>query len=122
MIKTKQPVLIEVFPRRSEVLYFDIVGMQEARLANFKGQVGAVIYLIRTSIMVDGKLKELRPPRQATYKLSTFNTLFGGLTKNELNAQEDELMIQQISYTANATNGDEWYGLTEDDLEIYNPQ
>ena len=105
-----------------EVLYYELIGEQRFDEAEFKGQKGVYTYLIGIKVMRDGQLVEankiypMLKPFQASYKLSTWMTLFGGMTPAQIEAKKPQLMIKQFAY-----NAADYGGLTEEDYEVYNP-
>ncbi len=127
IIKTKQPVQINTKVLGdsgvSEVLYYEVIGEQRAETAEFKGQTGLYVYLIDVKIMDENgqlvkastkypALKEF----QAVYKLSTWMYLFGAMTPAQIDAQKQQLMIEQFAY-----NASDYGGLGLNDYEPYNP-
>ena len=114
LVKTKAPVVVDARTGASKVLYFEKVAEQRDEFASFKGQQGLYAYLISVSEMVDGKIKPCQDPIQAVYKLSTWLTLFGAVTPNDMNAQVQAQIIAQIDY-----NSIDYWGLKATDLEPF---
>lgn len=106
----------------SEVLYYELLSEQRNDVATFKGVKGVYTYLIGIKVLRDGQLVDasrfypMLKPFQASYKLSTWMTLFGGMTPAEIDAKKPQLMIQQFVY-----NAADYGGLTESDYEVYEP-
>lgn len=125
IIKTKDPVPVSMSGFSApvtDVLYFEIVGEQRQEYAKFKDQAGTYSYMINVMVMennvlIDANTKHKNvSPIIATYKLSTWKTLFGGLTANQIDAQKAQLMIQEIG------NPNSGWGITPENLEVYEPE
>ena len=105
MIKSKNPVLIDSRTQEQAVIYFSCPIKQEDDTQQL------VSYLVSAFKLVDETFVEIaRIP--AVYKMATWLALFGDLTTNQMNAQKDDLMIQQIGL-----NSAQYWGLTSEDLE-----
>ena len=123
IVKTISEVTVSTsgFSPLLDILYFEIVGEQRQDYASFKGQIGSYSYVIKVMCMDNGvlvdanKLYKNVSPIIATYKLSTWKTLFGHLTPNQIEAQKAQLMIQEIG---NPKSG---WGIHISNLEEYLP-
>lgn len=121
IIKTKQPVVIDTRRNISEILYFEIISENRNDKAEFKNQNGLYSYEVQIQVMRDGilvpayKIYPTLTSIQATYKLSTWFTLFGEMTPNAIEVEKPALMIAQFVY-----NKADYWGLETNDYEVYN--
>lgn len=124
IIKTINPVTVSMsgFSPQMDTLYFEIVGEQRQDYARFKEQLGCYSYMINVMIMDNDVLIDANKkyknvsPIIASYKLSTWKTLFGNLTANQIDNQKAQLMIQEIG------NPNSGWNIPVENLEVYEPE
>lgn len=108
-----------------EIVYMDVHDMSR----NDKVFPEPVVrYMITRYTMLPNGILRMYKQSQVTYKLSTWMTLFGGLTAVQIEAQKDQLFIDQIDYVNNTHDwaGNElsivrYWDTTSADWEIYVP-
>jgi len=116
LVKSIDPVVINLRTGREEVVYFGVSLMQDNYNEIFKEEERTITYVIEVFELIDGNFISIQgvSPIAAKYKKSTYYSLFGEMTLNEIEAQKAALMIEQIDY-----NSENYFGLTADKLEIY---
>ena len=114
LVKSIDPVIVNVRTGREAVVYFGISLMQDNYNEKFKNEERTITYVIEVFEYVDGEFIQIQgvSPIPAKYKKSTYYSLFGSLTLNEIEVQKADLMISQISY-----NSVDYFDLTADKLE-----
>ncbi|MFM7852066.1 MAG: hypothetical protein ACKO96_09160, partial [Flammeovirgaceae bacterium] len=116
LVKSIDPVVIDVRTGREAVVYFGISLMQDNYKEKFNGADRTITYVIEVFEDIDGNFIPIHgvSPISAKYKKSTYYALFGNMTLNQIEAQKADLMIAQIDY-----NSAEYFDLTADKLEKY---
>jgi len=115
IVRTNTQIVLDnqIFPNPTSELYFVVENKEESYEFDTIRFMVKVFKNIQTEENGDPILSLWRV-LPASYKSSTFYTLFGETTLNNFKANMNTLMIQEISY-----NNAKWFGLTSTDLEIY---
>lgn len=103
MIRSKTPLVLNSETGLEGVVYMEAHDMTRLDKAF---PVPVVKYTISRYTMQDGKLEVYRQT-EVQYKLSTWLSIFGGLTNQYLEDNKDELFIAQIDYV---NNSHDWTG------------